>query len=132
MIAARADAILDQFWRQEGTPTHVQALELETWCDVLEPLSQDEVRKAWAAYQREGPRSRGGRLLRPDPGAIYKLAIDARPKPPPPPPPPEPERGPRVSAERARQIMREAGMRVTDDGYVQSVAVKKGKPAGQR
>ena len=62
----RIMAILGQFWRDDATPDAVQAIELEGWMDVLEPLTEREIRDAWAVYQRTGPRSRNGALRKPD------------------------------------------------------------------
>lgn len=72
-IGVRVEAILSQFWRDDSTPEAVQILELETWMDVLEPLTEDEIRRAWVEYQRTGPRSARGALRRPDAGAIYRI-----------------------------------------------------------
>lgn len=76
-LGLRLRAILTQFW-QEDVSAPVRAMELEGWVDVLEDLTEDEVRNAWAAYQRSGPRSEKGALYRPDAGAIRKLADEAR------------------------------------------------------
>lgn len=56
----------------------VRALELEGWLDVLESLSDAEIRMAWAEYQKTGPRSAAGKLLKPDAGALFRIANDAR------------------------------------------------------
>ena len=80
-IGVRAQAILSQFWRDDDTPDAIQAIEIEGWCDVLENCSHSEIRAAWAQYQRTGPRSRRGTLIKPDAGAIYHLVLAARPKP---------------------------------------------------
>lgn len=71
-------AILGQFWRDDATPDAVQALEIEGWMDVLEPLTEREVRDAWIAYQRNGPRTRNGALRKPDAGALYLIAMKDR------------------------------------------------------
>ena len=71
-------SILRQFWQAEEVPDAVRALEMEAWMDVLEPLAEDEIRAAWAEYQRQGPRSAKGALYRPDAGALYRLAMQAR------------------------------------------------------
>ena len=73
-IGVRVEAILSQFWRDDSTPDAVQLLELETWMDVLEPLTEDEIRRAWVEYQRTGPRTAKGALRRPDAGALYRIA----------------------------------------------------------
>lgn len=54
---------------------------LETWCDVLEPATDEEIRRAWACYQTEGPRSASGRLIRPDPGWLMRRIRTMRPRP---------------------------------------------------
>ena len=106
-IGVRVEAILGTFWRDD-TADVVRACEIQGWIDVLETCSHNEIRAAWADYQRSGPRSANGRLLKPDAGAIWRIIIAARPKPKPAPKivPQEPER-PRVMPERARQIMAE-------------------------
>jgi len=80
-IGVRARAILGQFWNDENTPDAVQAMELEGWMDVLENCSHSEIRKAWATYQRTGPRTQAGKLYKPDAGALYQIILRARPKP---------------------------------------------------
>lgn len=80
-IGARVQSILGQFWQDNETPDAVRALEIESWCDVLENCSHTEIRKAWAEYQKTGPRSKARRLARPDAGALYDLILRARPKP---------------------------------------------------
>ncbi len=55
-------------------------MEIEGWQDVLEVLSEVEFRKAWAEYQRSGPRTKTGKLYKPDAGALYGIAMDARPR----------------------------------------------------
>lgn len=79
-VGVRAEAILSQFWR-EDEPDAVRAIVLEGWIDVLESASHDEIREAWTDYQRNGPRSASGRLLRPDPGALWARIRERRPKP---------------------------------------------------
>jgi hypothetical protein len=73
---------------------------------VLEGLPQDAIHRACIRYQREEPRRR------PTPGAIYAMARESIPKPtivrpfaamPPAEPPP------RITPERAREIMEEFG-----------------------
>lgn len=108
-IAVRAESILSQFWRDDDTHDGLRALEIEGWVDVLEGCAPSEIRAAWASYQRSGPRSASGRLAKPDAGALWRIVIAARPKPKPiptPPAPPAPDR-PRISAERAQEIMAE-------------------------
>lgn len=117
-IGVRAQAILGQFWRDDQTPDAVQALELEGWMDVLENCSHSEIRKAWATYQRTGPRTASGKLYKPDAGAIYKIVQQNRPKPRVV-PTPEPEREePRVSAEAAQEILKEIGFKVNKFGGI--------------
>lgn len=50
---------------------------MEGWIDVLEPYEPEEIRRAWAEYQKSGPRSERGALYRPDAGAIARI-IDRR------------------------------------------------------
>jgi len=80
-IGVRAQAILGQFWRDDSTPEAVQAIEMEGWMDVLENCSHSEIRKAWATYQRTGPRTQSGKLYKPDAGALYQIIFRSRPKP---------------------------------------------------
>jgi hypothetical protein len=106
-IGVRVEAILSTFWRDE-TADVVRACEIQGWIDVLETCSHNEVRAAWSEYQRSGPRSGTGRLLKPDAGALWRIIVAARPKPRPVPMivHHEPDR-PRISADRAREIMAE-------------------------
>lgn len=113
-IGVRAEAMLSQFWRDEDTSEAVRALEIEGWMDVLEHVTQREVREAWAEYQRSGPRTKAGKLYRPDPGAIYQLILKKRrlsalERKAQEPERPEPKREPRMSAETAQKIVDEAG-----------------------
>ena len=112
--AVRTHVILSGFWRDAGDPEEGSSMELSDWMDALVGVSADELRTAWAEYQRSGPRSSSGRLARPDPGALYRIAIKARAtaaiiNPPPrvqigaPPP------APRMSKERMAEIMAETG-----------------------
>ena len=80
-IGVRAEAILRGFWRDESPSDAVRALELEGWMDVLENCSHSEIRKAWAEYQKTGPRTQSGKLYKPDAGALYLIIINSRPKP---------------------------------------------------
>ena len=70
--------MLSQFWVDEGAPDAVRAIQIEGWLDVLQDLGEDEVRQAWANYQRTGPRTARGLLCRPDPGALRDMAMRAR------------------------------------------------------
>lgn len=79
-IAVRVRAILNQFWR-EDVPDAVEAMEREAWVETLAPLSHDELLAAWVEYQRTGPRSERGLLIKPDAGALYRIAMERRPKP---------------------------------------------------
>ena len=104
-IGLRTKTVLGQFWTDHDTPEAEQILEIEGWQDVLEVLSEVEFRKAWAEYQRTGPRTKAGKLYKPDAGALYLIAMDARPKvtivadPKPEEPPRE-----RMTAEQRQQI----------------------------
>lgn len=87
-------AILSAFWQDESAPDAIRAIQIEGWLDVLQELSEQELRDSWADYQRTGPRNAARTLKRPDPGALRDIAMRARdvaaigrPKPP-----PEPER----------------------------------------
>lgn len=78
--------------------------------DVLEVLSEVEFRKSWAEYQRSGPRTKAGKLYKPDAGALYAIAMDSRPKVRivPEPTTPEPEKV-RVTPEQMQKIIEETG-----------------------
>lgn len=78
-IAIRAQSILNQFWR-EDIPAAERALELEGWCDVLEDCTQAEIRRAWDLYQKTGPRSQKGTLIKPDAGALHRIVMASRPR----------------------------------------------------
>lgn len=103
--------MLSQFWRDENTSETVAALEIEGWMDVLEYTTQREIREAWAEYQRTGPRTQAGKLLRPDAGAIYNLILKKRraERGPQAVAAPAENRGPRVSPEDAQRIVEQAG-----------------------
>lgn len=77
-IGVRIEAILSQFWRDDATPDAVQVLEIEGWMDVLQSLSEAEIRAAWAEYQKNGPRTKTGRLYKPDAGALFSIAAASR------------------------------------------------------
>ena len=111
-IGLRAEAILRQFWYDDGTPEAVRALEIEGWMDVLQNCSHSEIRRAWTEYQKSGPRTARGRLYKPDAGALYRAIILARPKPRIvcAAPREDPKRN-RVTKEAADAILREAGYR---------------------
>lgn len=117
-IGVRAEAILGQFWRDDATPDAVRALEIEGWMDVLENCSHSEIRKAWATYQRTGPRTASGKLYKPDAGALWKIVQSMRPKPKPVETKPEPQRE-RVTAEAAQEILSRAGFKVNKFGGVE-------------
>ena len=106
-VALRVEAILSQFWRDDVHDA-VRSIELEGYVDVLETCKHSEIRAAWAEYQRSGPRSRNGRLLRPDAGALYKIIVNRRPPPPKPAPEPVPKRK-TISPEKRREILEGAG-----------------------
>lgn len=80
-IAIRITALLGQFWT-EDSPDEIRALEIEGWLDTLRSaagtIAEREWRDAWAEYQQSGPRSGGGRLLKPDAGAIAYLITKRR------------------------------------------------------
>lgn len=93
-LALRVMAILGEFWTDDSTPDAVRAIQIEGWLDVVQELSEAELRQAWANYQRTGPRTERHKLQKPDAGALRDMAMRARAatvhaktKPP-----PEPER----------------------------------------
>ena len=95
-LAVRVMAILNAFWTDERTPDVVRTVEIEGWLDVLQVLSEAELRQAWANYQATGIRTERGALRRPDPGILCDMAMRARAAAGAAPPrqiaPPEPER----------------------------------------
>lgn len=114
-IAARCEAILGQFWRDDDAAP-IRALQVEGYVDVLQHVSHGELRDAWAEYQRTGPRTRAGRLLRPDAGALLELVVRdrARKQAPVIAPRPAPELTPRegfLDRKSAAEIMDEVGFR---------------------
>jgi hypothetical protein len=117
-IGVRAQAILGQFWRDDATPDAVQALELEGWMDVLENCSHSEIRKAWATYQKTGPRTQSGKLYKPDAGALYRIIHAARPKPRVVSQQKQERTEPRVTAEAAQDILKSVGFNVNKFGGV--------------
>ena len=44
-------------------------------------MFESKIRKAWATYQRTGPRTQSGKLYKPDAGALYQIIFRSRPKP---------------------------------------------------
>ncbi|WP_152615715.1 hypothetical protein [Leisingera sp. ANG-M1] len=85
--------------------------------DVLENCSHSEIRDAWRHYQTDPEnRSARGRLGKPDAGAIRSFILRKRPKPQLVQPEPEEPKAPRVTAERASDIMREVGFDPTPGG----------------
>ncbi|MCB1355988.1 MAG: hypothetical protein KDK53_05645 [Maritimibacter sp.] len=79
-VAIFSKAILARFWSDENEPDEYRDIEMETWLDVIGKLGQDEIRAAWSDYQKTGPRTRDGKLYRPDPGAIYLRVMKLRKK----------------------------------------------------
>jgi hypothetical protein len=73
-VGVIAKMILDQFWREDEGDAE-KAFMFQSWMDVLQGCTLDEMRAAWADYQRTGPRTAAGKLYRPDPGALW-LRID--------------------------------------------------------
>lgn len=101
----RVWTLLNHYWREDDEFALTEAIARD-WADILEGMPQDAIAKACMAYLRSEPRRK------PTPGAIYALARDFLPRPVvvQRPPPPEVER-PRITAERANEIMIEAGFR---------------------
>lgn len=98
--------LLSHYWRDDDPSELTEAIARD-WADILEGLTQDAIAAACMRYLRDEPKRK------PTPGAIYRLALAAMPRPvvvrvapvddPPPPP--------RVTAERAAEILREVGFR---------------------
>lgn len=101
----RIATLLGHYWREDD-PAEMNEAMGRDWADILEGMPPDAVSKACMAYLRTEPRRK------PTPGAIYALARECMPKPvivhraeliePKP---------PRVTAERANELMAEAGFR---------------------
>jgi hypothetical protein len=101
-IAGRALTLLSHYWRADD-PVELTAAIGKDWADVLEGMPRDAIQKAAIQFQRDEPKRK------PTPAAIYALAKVFIPKPVRV-ETPEPVRE-RVTAERAAQIMAEAGFR---------------------
>ena len=105
-VLGRIATLLAHYWREDDPAELNEALGRD-WADILEGLPQDAIAKACTAYLRGEPRRK------PTPGAIYAMAREYIPRPVIVARAPEPQ-GPkqeRVSAERAAEIMAEAGFR---------------------
>lgn len=70
--------MLSQFWQAQNVTEAEMVIETEGYLDVLENVSHSEFRAAWADYQINGPRTAAGKLIKPDAGAIYNIAIANR------------------------------------------------------
>lgn len=101
----RIATLLSHYWREDD-PSELNEAMGRDWADILEGMPQDAIAKACMAYLRSEPRRK------PSPGAIYALAREYLPRPVVVPRPiaPEPERK-KMTAERAAEIMAEAGYR---------------------
>jgi hypothetical protein len=101
----RIATLLSHYWREDD-PSELNEAMGRDWADILEGIPQDALAKACTAYLRSEPRRK------PTPGAIYALARSFIPAPKlvhrAPEPAPVRER---PSAERANEIMIEAGFR---------------------
>jgi hypothetical protein len=105
-VLGRIATLLCHYWREDD-PSELNEAIARDWADTLEGLPQEAIAKACTAYLRQEPRRK------PTPGAIYAMARDFIPRPvvvasaqva-------EVQRPPRVSAERAAEILAEAGFR---------------------
>lgn len=103
-IGIRVRAFLDNFY-VESRDAAVMAVDVDLWANALQIFTHAEIMDAFGKYFDTGPRSRAGRLIKPDPGAIKALIYAARPKPEIV-PEPEPEEKPRgeLSAETQQVI----------------------------
>lgn len=75
-IATLAEAILSNFWADDGTSLEVKTLQRREWIEQLKHYKLAEIEDAWITYQRTGPRSKNGRLLRPLSGDILNIITD--------------------------------------------------------
>ena len=104
-IAGRVATLLCHYWRDDD-PEMLMGATARDWVKILEGLPQDAIDTACLRYLRDEPRRK------PTPGAIYAMARAEIPRPAVVhrlQPPPELERPPRVSAERATEILQEFG-----------------------
>lgn len=113
-IGGRAITLLSHYWRDDD-PVELTAAIGRDWADVLEGLPQEYIQRACISYQRREPRRK------PTPGAIYELAQSCMPKPaqvshadpehfgPP---------RPRLTQEQRERVLRQAGVRVDENGRV--------------
>ena len=85
-----------------------------------EMFAASEIQKAWMDYQLNGPRTKSGRLYKPDAGALHRLIVNARPKAPRQ-VEPEPEPINPISHDRAVEILKEHGARFNRFGGVVSL-----------
>ncbi len=102
-IGGRAITLLSHYWRPDD-PVELTAAIGKDWADVLEGLPQDAIQRAAIRFQQENQKAK------PTPAAIYALAVASLPRPVLVKPEPERET-PRVSKERAAEILAEAGFR---------------------
>lgn len=123
-LALRINAALMQFWTADDTADELRAIEIETWLDALDGCTVEEWKAAWRDYQRTGPRSQRGVLLRPDAGAIWRLIVKARSdaalkaQASLPPPPVEEVKRQRVLPHRAMEILAEVYAERAEDGML--------------
>ena len=99
--------LLGHYWREDD-PVELTGAIARDWAEILQGLPADVIQGAVMRYLRDEPRRK------PTPGAIYAIALDMVPRPvivrrqevqtytPP---------KERVSADRAAEIMAEAGYR---------------------
>lgn len=104
-IGGRILTLLSHYWRDDD-PVELTAAIGKDWADVLEGFPKEAIEAACLRFMRTGKR-------KPVPGEIYQLAAEAMPRPQivRQAPPPEPARPPRVTAEQAEAIMKQAGFR---------------------
>lgn len=108
-IGGRALTLLSHYWRDDD-PVELTAAIGADWADVLEGIPAEYIQRACIQYQRENDRRK------PTPGSIYQIARNFMPRPA---PVPEPEREvDRVSPDRAKEILKEAGFRVNRFGGI--------------
>lgn len=101
-MLGRIATLLSHYWREDD-PSELTAAIARDWADILEGIPQDALSKACVAYLRTEPRRK------PTPGAIYALARDFIPRPTIVPQPDAPRQ--KVTADRAAEILAEAGFR---------------------
>lgn len=111
-VGVRVRAFLDNFY-VESRDAAVMAVDVDLWATALQQFSHSEIMAGFGAYFNDGPRTKSGKLTKPDPGAIKALIFKARPKPKPRPvveDPPRPAPSPE-ELERSAKFVADMGFK---------------------